>query len=193
VTTGFTGKLIGVMHGSGNSYAVVSYNNNKYILIEGEVQDGLELIETGYFHAVVKNNGKEYRLLLDEQGKNADAKRPSSSSVSSGGDTLTSKISRKEVVENLSDVNSVIKTVLITPYERQGKFVGYRIARLSRRSVLNKIGINRGDIVVRLNGRGLTNPTVFFDTLSNAETLNSITLDIERKGVKKTIYVEIEG
>jgi len=46
---------------------------------------------------------------------------------------------------------------------------------------------------MRLNGKSLESPTVFFDTLKNAENLSAITIDILRANKRITNYVEIEG
>ena len=48
------------------------------------------------------------------------------------------------------------------------------------------------DVLVRLNGKGLKDPAIFFDALANTENLSALTLDIERDNQKKTLYVEIK-
>lgn len=193
--SGFDGKLMGVLSGDGESMAVVSYKGKVYVLKQDEEQDGLALDDVGYFYAVISKGGQRYKLILKTDDK------PGGAPVSSGpvkmnsesASTLKSKISRKDVVEKLSDVNSVIKSVLIVPYERDGQFEGYRVRRMTNTSVLRQIGVEINDVIMRLNGKSLETPVVFFDALKNAENLSSVTLDIMRKGEKMTLYVEIEG
>lgn len=192
VSDSFEGRLTGVMHGSGNSFAVVIYKEKTYVLREGVEQDGLILVETGYFHAVISVDGARYKIFL-EKGSGQKPLKSLKQVSDKTSDTINKRVKRRDVVEKLSDVNSIIKSVFISPFERKGKFLGYRIARMNSGSVLRKIGVEPGDVIIRLNGRRLENPTVFFDALSNAENLNAVTLDIERRGKRKTIYVEIEG
>jgi len=190
----FDGRLLGVLTGDGKSLAVMSYNGKKYILHEGQQEDGLTLKEVGYFHAVVSERGQSYRIFLktdDKKTGNTPGTVHKIESKNTGSERFT--VSRKEVVEKLSDVNSVIKSVLIVPYEKDGEFLGYRVRRMTNTSVLKKVGVERNDVIMRLNGKSLETPAVFFDTLKNAQNLSSISLDVLRRGNKKTIYVEIEG
>lgn len=193
VSSAFDGKLVGVLFGDEKSMAVISYKDKKIILNLDEEKDGLILEDVGYFHAVISENGeKKYRLVLksDKSGGQTDSPTKMSSSTPT---TEKYKISRKVVVEELSDVNSVIKSILIVPYERNGQFEGYRVRRMTNTSVLKKIGVKRNDVIMRLNGKSLETPAVFFDALKNAENLSAVSLDILRAGKKMTLYVEIEG
>ena len=201
VSTTFKGNLLGVLKGDGKSMAVVEYDGENYILTEGVEQKGLTLIETGYYDAVIRHGGKDHKLVLEmpdpaklNQVKTNHnvTKTPKNVQPKAGkGDNV--KISRQEVMKNLSDVNVIIKSVLIVPFEMNGEFQGYRVRRMARDSVLKKLGIKRNDVIMRLNGKSLESPTVFFDTLKNAENLSAITIDILRANKRITNYVEIEG
>jgi len=199
VSTTFNGVLLGVLEGDGKEMAVISYNDKKYILLKDVEQDGLTLIETGFYHAVIKQGNKEHKLILapsdNKNIKNMTKSTPFKERVPVKGTTGSHnyKISRKEVVDNLSDVNEVIKSILIVPYEVNGEFQGYRVRRMTRNSILMKLGINRNDVIMRLNGKSLETPSVFFDTLNNAKNLSAVTIDLLRGRDRITNYVEIEG
>lgn len=196
VDSGFDGKLVGVLSGDEQSMALIEYKDKMYVLKLLEEQNGLMLVEAGYFHVVVEKGGEKYKLVLKADGKEAPATgkgRTVKLQEDEAGGTLKSKISRKDVLKELSDVNSVIKSVLIIPFERNGNFEGYRVRRMTNTSVLKKLGVQRNDVIMRLNGKSLDSPTVFFDTLKNAENLSAVSLDILRSGKKMTLYVEIEG
>ena len=195
VASGFDGTLLGVLFGDEQSMAVISHNDKKLILKLDEEKDGLILEDVGYFHAVISMNGEKYRIVL-KSDKASGGKSGSPMKVDSSNSASTTKkfkVSRKLVVEELSDVNGVIKSILIAPYERDGKFEGYRVRRITNTSVLKKIGVIRNDVIMRLNGKSLETPAVFFDALKNAENLSAVSLDILRAGKKMTLYVEIEG
>lgn len=194
--SGFDGKLVGVLSGDDQSMALVEYKNKMYVLSLLEEQNGLTLLEVGYFDVVIEMGGERYKLVLKAEGKDAPSNttgRPVRLKEAGTAQTQRAKISRKEVVEKLSDVNSVIKSVLIVPFERNGNFEGYRVRRMTNTSVLKKLGVQRNDVIMRLNGKSLETPTVFFDALKNAENLSAVSLDILRAGKKMTLYVEIEG
>lgn len=191
----FDGKLVGVMTGEDESMAVLIYKDKEYIFRLDEEKDGIKLDDVGYYHAVFSVKGQRYRLVLKTEGADGPgSKQKGAIKVDdSTTETETAKISRRELVSQLSDVNAVIKSVLIIPYERNGQFEGYRVSRMTNSSVLKKIGVKRNDVIIRLNGQSLESPSVFFDALKNAENLSAVSLDILRSGKKMTIYVEIEG
>jgi len=191
---GFDGKLIGTVTGDDESIAVLQYKDKNYILNLLEENEGLMLVEVGSFYAVITKGGERYKLLLKDESKSGGPKKSAIKiNESSAPTTERLKISRKDVIEKLSDVNSVIKSVLIVPFERNGNFEGYRVRRMTNTSVLKQIGVQRNDVIMRLNGKSLESPTVFFDALKNAENLSAVSLDILRSGKKMTLYVEIEG
>lgn len=203
VSTTFKGVLLGVLTGDKKAMAVIDMDGKKYILQQDVEQEGITLIETGFYHAVIKYKGKEHKLVLqmpDEAKLTSGASKQKGQypkQVSGGSSSQIKgqnlKISRAEVVKNLSDVNEVIKSILIVPYEKDGVFQGYRVRRMARDSVLLKLGIKRNDVIMRLNGKSLETPTVFFDALKNAENLSAVTIDIQRQKERITNYVEIEG
>jgi general secretion pathway protein C len=189
----FDGKLLGVVVSETQSMAIISYNDKKYILKLDEEKDGIVLDDVGLFHAVVSRGGERFRLILKSDGQGGAKSALTEKVTSVSGETQKVTIPRKVVVEELADVNKVIKSVLIMPFERNGKFEGYRVRRMTNTSVFNKIGVEKNDVIMRLNGKSLDSPTVFFDALKNAENLSSVSLDILRNGKKMTLYVEIEG
>ncbi|MGE4466036.1 hypothetical protein [Sphaerochaeta sp.] len=190
-------KLVGVLKGTGESFAILKKPDGKNLILrQGFEKDGILLVSAEETEVELEQDGKRFKLSLDikdpmaaqNQDKSSSAQ---SASVPDGVDRRS--IPRKTVIEKLSNINSVMKSVAINPYDRGGKFVGYRLSRIRPDSALVQMGLISGDVIIRLNGKELKNPTVFFDTLSNAENLSALTLDIERSQQKKTIYVEIKG
>jgi len=190
-------KLVGVLKGTGESFAILKKPDGKNLVLrQGFEKEGILLVSAGETEVELEQNGKRFKLTLDIKdpmaGQNQDkSSSASTASVPDGVDRRS--IPRKTVIEKLSNINSVMKSVAINPYDRGGKFVGYRLSRIRPDSALVQMGLISGDVIIRLNGKDLKNPTVFFDTLSNAENLSALTLDIERAQQKKTIYVEIKG
>jgi general secretion pathway protein C len=189
-------KLVGVLKGSGESFAIIKKPDGSNLVLRQNVEkDGITLVSAGETEVEIEQNGVRSKLMLDIKdpmaGQNQQTGASSASTNPNGVDRRT--IPRRTVVEKLSNINSVMKSVAINPYERNSKFVGYRLSRMKPDSALAQMGLISGDVIIRLNGKDLKNPTVFFDTLSNAENLSALTLDIERAMQKKTIYVEIKG
>lgn len=62
---------------------------------------------------------------------------------------------------------------------------------MTKDSVLRSLGLKNGDAIMRINGEELKSPEVLFSMLSSVENVSAVTLDLERAGQKKTIFVEI--
>ncbi|GEM_PF-3327840 len=101
-------------------------------------------------------------------------------------------IQKATLRKKLSDFNRFLKNVQINPYFKGTKTIGYRISYLSKASILNKIGIKRGDIIVSVNGRPTSNTMQMMSLYSQLSNMTSVNLDILRNGKKKTIFVEVE-
>lgn len=177
--------LTGILRGPYTSYAIIKYRNEGLLLKEGIENKGLTLTKVRDTEAEISGNGKLYKIVLN------GTKASETQATTQTGQERRS-ITRREVVEKLSNVNSVMKTVMIAPYERDGMFVGYRMNRLKPDSALAKMGVENGDVIIRLNGKTLKDPAIFFDALANSENLSAIILDMERNNQKKTLYVEIK-
>lgn len=182
-------SLVGIFKGAYTSYAVVRYRGQSVLLKQGVEKDGLMLTEAGSTDVSVMGGGRTYRLTLD--GEKTQTEQQTGQKAA---DALQERhtVTRREVIEKLSGVNMVMKQVQINPYEREGKFVGYRMNRLKPDSTLSKMGLLNGDVIIRLNGKPLKDPAIFFDALANSENLSAIIMDIERNNEKKTLYVEIK-
>lgn len=195
-------SLLGVIKGPYISFAIVSYNGASVVLKQGIPKNGLMLKHAGKTDVtLVTDNGQVIKLSIPKNGKPSDGSTGGQNAVPMPGGqpmpgadgTEKRTISRKEVVDKLSDVNVVMKAVNLSPFDRDGKFVGYRVTKLMPDSALVNLGLMAGDVIIRLNGKELKDPAVFFDALSNAENLSGMTLDLERNNQKKTINVEIQG
>lgn len=188
-------KLVGILKGTGESFAILKKpDGNNIVLRQGFEKEGIMLVSARELEVEIEQNGKRSTLKLDIKDPMAgqgDKNAPSSASSADGVDRRS--ISRQTVIEKLSNINTVMKSVAINPFDREGKFIGYKLSRMKPDSALLQMGLLPGDVIVRLNGKELKNPTVFFDTLANAENLSALTLDLERLEKKKTIYVEIKG
>jgi len=181
-------RLTGILKNPYLSYAIISMNNETVVLKQNVENKGLTLKKAYSDHVEIARGASPVTLYLDSS-KNSAVSR---AAAPVPPNTDRRSISRKDLVTNLSNVNSVMKAVQISPYERSGRFVGYRLTRLRPDSALFRLGLLSGDVIMRLNGKQLKDPAVFFDALANSENLSALTMDIERNKAKKTLYVEIK-
>jgi type II secretion system protein C len=206
--SGFGGKLTGVLLGStlASSRASVVDSGGHVLVVKSEANPNAPegapvylLTDIGKDFAVVSFNGQERSLRL-EAGDTSSAP-PSGASMSSSAPAVAGVTSSEQdhymlergaLTEQLSDINMVISSMLVSPAYNNGEFLGYRVTRMREDAPLQALGIQRGDIINRINGEELTNPQILFDMLGKVGEINAISLDVTRGADKKTIFVEIQ-
>ncbi len=100
---------------------------------------------------------------------------------------------RRELIEeNMKNVNKLFKKVRITPYFEKGSLVGYRVGYLNSASLLRKIGLRRGDVILGVNGEPIVDLIKIREMFDQLPYLTSINVDLLRDGKKSTIFIEIE-
>lgn len=197
-------KLIGVMLGHGRkSYAFLDLDGEKVLVGVGETVSGVKLESLDKTSGVVTTQNGKFTLQLYEQSATATpaptaptrtpTPTPSNDDSEPGDMSMTEKISvsRADFVSSMGDVNNIIKSALMRPYEQDGEIVGFKLSRMTQDSFLRTLGLRNGDAIMRINGEELKAPDVLFSMLGSIENVSAVTLDLERAGQRKTIFVEI--
>jgi predicted metalloprotease with PDZ domain len=60
-------------------------------------------------------------------------------------------------------------------------------------SPAGKAGIRSGDVIIALNGEAVTDVEDFMDALSEASDVDTVSIDVIRKGAKRTIELDVES
>jgi len=117
-------------------------------------------------------------------------------SVSYTKSTLNQSVEKitvnKSILNKIGDINYLFKQINIIPAFKNGKAFGYRINYIAPNSVLNKIGLKVGDIIVSINGEPTTSPDKIMNLYSQIKEMTSVNLDIIRNGTKKTLFIVIK-
>jgi len=101
-------------------------------------------------------------------------------------------LQRSLIKKKMTNFNMFLKNVQINPYFKGTKTVGYRLSYISKASILNKIGLRRGDIIVSVNGKPTSDTLKMMNLYSQLSNMTGVNLDILRNGIRKTIFVEVE-
>lgn len=196
VSDNFAGALIGILKGEVTSYAIFKINDDIILIKEGTEKQGIFLKEVHKLKVEIEYNGKIYFPEFEDQintavGKSLPVNKPSAHIKEIVISDNKVSIARSVLVNELKDINKVLKSVFVSPYYKSGDFVGYRLSRLRRTSIFKKIGLKNGDIIVNINGEELTTPEKLFELFGRAEELTALTIDMLRRGKKESLFVEI--
>ncbi len=195
-------KLIGFVAGE-NPVALFKKEKEPVCIVDKKNPLGkkwyLEKIEQGIVFLKNKETGeiKKFNIALLKEIKSGTSlkinyKKNNLSKDRSLSNIEKFKIDKKIIDKELADINKFIKQVGITPFFKDGKAIGYRIVYINRKSILPKIGLQRGDVIVKINGVPTNSPTKLADMFAQLKEAENVTLDILRRGKKKTIFIEIE-
>jgi general secretion pathway protein C len=192
--------LIGVLVGEVKSSAIVIIDGEAVILNVDDMVRFWRLAEIHPDKIVWKKDGKTVvtQLTTDQEEveragnkkRQQDKKRPVVRKASSFSDKAT--VDKDYAQSLLNDPGKLLEQALYKPYSKDGEIVGFSIRNIQEDSVLEKIGIKENDVLVRLNGEEIKNPTSLLQAYAGLEGSNTISVDVLREGEVKSLLLELE-
>ena len=99
----------------------------------------------------------------------------------------------RETAENTrANLGAELRLAQMQPRITDGKTDGFMIRRLRRNSILNKLGLQRGDVVLNVNGMSLNSPEAALQIFQQLREARQITVGVERKGEAMTFSYELD-
>lgn len=100
-------------------------------------------------------------------------------------------VDQKEVLASTENINQVLTQARALPYMEQGKTLGFRITEITPGSIYEKIGLQNGDVIQRVNSQDVDDPAKFFQLYQGLRNERSIAIDLLRAGQRQTLNYEI--
>jgi len=101
-------------------------------------------------------------------------------------------LSREDVLSATRNISQIMADFKIKPNFSSGKMEGFRIDDINEGSIALAMGIQKGDIVKRINGETLDSPKKIFDFYRNLEKSSSIQVEVSRGDATETLTYEIK-
>ena len=101
-------------------------------------------------------------------------------------------LDRASVLAYIRDLNRVLMQAHAVPYRQDGRMVGYRITSIWRGSIYEKIGLQNGDVLLRVNAQKLDDPAKIFGLYQEMRNKRHISLLLSRNGQDQTFDYEIQ-
>jgi general secretion pathway protein C len=194
---------------------VADGSTNRLFQIGQQVKPDAKLVQIWADHARVRRSDGRIEKLKEKVpggGKAGKGKYGSSSASSqskASGSASKSKssaikdgirrkgsdeyeIDRAMLEEQLSDLNKLGTQARIIPHYKDGKAGGFKLVGIRPGSLYSHIGIRSGDVVKGVNGMELNSPTKALQIYEKLKTVGEITVDIERRGQKRTLTYNIK-
>ncbi len=194
----FSAALLGIFQrGLKNSgYAIIQLDNGTIVLHTGETKNNLTLLSLDVTSALVERDNRKYSLVLAGSlataSKGNNGKQPTTTTAPvTQGSNINVTLARNDIKDELKDLNKVLQSALVSPFYKDGEYLGYRVARMKAESPLAKLGLKQGDVITRINGSELKSPEPLFGMLGQIDEISAISIDMIRENEKKSIFVEI--
>ena len=92
----------------------------------------------------------------------------------------------------LNNPNSVMGLVNVSPYEKDGQLMGYRIRPGRDRALLQRFGLRSGDVITSVNGVPMNNPVKALEVLRDLSSASSLSVEVNRNGAPQSFTFQIQ-
>ena len=100
-------------------------------------------------------------------------------------------IDQREIASSTENLNQVLTQARALPVVEHGKTTGFRISEIVPGSIYEKIGLQNGDVVQRVNAQDVNEPGKFFQLYQGLKDEKNISIDLLRNGQRQTLNYDI--
>jgi general secretion pathway protein C len=185
-----------IAHDPASSYAIIedlAARRQSLYRVGDTILDAATLARVEWDRVVLDRNGEEEVLELVSATGPATTTAAPAASAERIRKTADDKfvIDRRELEKTVANINEVFTQARAVPYFEDGKTVGFRVFAIKPGSVFEKIGLQNGDIINRVNGVELTDPTKAISLFTELQNEGHIAVDMKRNQTTKSLSYEI--
>jgi len=189
-------RLIGVVFGdqSGVFAIVEELSSKKQSLyrLHQEIPDVGEVSEIRRDGMVVRLGDQAELLELTPIEKpGPPAPGPGTPQAQTPGTPLRKVIDRREVEQAMSDLPKLLTQARAVPNMVNGTLNGFRIDYIAPSSFYEKIGIQYGDVLQRVNGVDIRDPSTMLNLFQQLKNERVVKLDMVRNNQRSTMTYEL--
>ncbi len=198
-------RLLGVVMGDRSGmFAIIeelsSKKQNLYRLYE-EVGDLGELTLIRRNGIIIRQGNIEELLELElsdhppvpvnPSGQFSGNSSGSSSPTVVPGTPIRKVIDRREVEQAMNDLPKLLTQAKAVPSMVNGTIEGFRMEYVDPTSFYEKIGVQKGDVLQRVNGVDIRDPSTMLSLLQQLKNERTVKLDLVRNNQRSTITYEL--
>lgn len=189
-------RLLGVVLGSerGGFAIVEELATKRQVLyrLHDQIPDVGEVSAIRRDGMVVRSGDQEELLELMATDKPVAAVTSASPPVvPAAGGPLRKVIDRREVEAAMADLPKLLTQARVVPYLVNGAPSGYRMDYIAPASFYEKIGIQHGDVLQRVNGVDVRDPSTMLSLFQQLKNERTVRVDMVRNNQKTTMTFEL--
>ena len=164
-----------------------------YYMVGKELPGGAILKEVHPQYIVLSRGGRleTLRLPTDALPVSNSALPVAASTASSGVSPEAGELIQRYRDEFMKNPQSLVNLFQGEPYWQNGRMIGYRLRPGRNPGVLEKFGIQPGDVVTTVNGVSLTNPSGRMELLREINSATQINLNLIRRGSPISVSIPV--
>lgn len=186
-------KLIGTIEGEQFAGAVLEDSSGQsFYRIHQKLPDGSAIVKVMRDRiSLRRSDGVVISLQVVDETKIVGVSKP----ISGDGVKRVSDgkwmVDQREMLASTENMNQILTQARALPYVEQGKTVGFRISEIVPGSIYEKIGLQNGDVIQRVNAQDVDDPAKFFQLYQGLKSERNITIDLIRGGQRQSLNYEI--
>lgn len=156
-------------------FNLVQILENRIVFQRSEETYQLFLGRSGIFNAIQKE-GTKSKNDMEIKSEEAERQTPEESEV-------TKEFSRSYIEKRiLAEWKMILDQIQISPHIVAGQTKGFKLIKIPEGSLLSEIGLQRNDIILRLNGEELKDKAFIISLIDQFKNDDRGTMTIERDG-----------
>ena len=193
----FKRTLLGTVVAGGKSLALMQSEGEFVIFHLGEqLPDGGTVEEILRNYIQIRERDKSLsKVKIVEDNKVKDSRSIVKKALNTGEvkkiDDRHWVVPQKTAESTRENLPAELRLALMQPRITDGKTDGFIIRRLKRTSILNKLGLKRGDVIMNINDIALDGPESGLQVFQQLREARMINLGVERKGEAMTFTYEL--
>jgi general secretion pathway protein C len=175
--------------------------------IGDEVSPGIVLESIGYGEVVLRRGVERLQLAIDDNqpgGLAPGIRRfggltvpptPAPTQATGVREVAPNSylVDRDTVSDSLSNLSTMMKDIRVIPsFDAAKEPNGYRVASIRFGSLLDKLGVKRGDVIQTINGLPISDPDRAYQAYQQFKEETSIQIEVLRGGQPITLTYEIQ-
>ncbi len=154
---------------------VTEIRRNGIIIRQGNVE---ELLELGISEGLAAQMG-------------APSAIPGAQTAAAPMSPLRKVVDRREVEQAMNDLPKLLSQARAVPNTVNGAINGFRLDYIAPASFYEKIGVQTGDVLQRVNGVDIRDPSTMLNLLQQLKNEQTVKLDLVRNNQRSTITYEL--
>jgi general secretion pathway protein C len=189
-------KLIGTMEGESFAGAVLEDSAGQvFYRIQQKLPDGSKIVKVKRDSITLQRpDGTTTDIQVVDDTKIISL-RPGGNG---GGGEGVKKVSdskymvdQREMIASTENMSQILTQARALPFMEQGKTVGFKITEIVPGSIYEKIGLQNGDVIQKVNSQDVDDPAKFFALYQGLRNERSISIDLLRGGAHQTLTYDI--